>query len=747
MDHDLGTVTTTNVRSGLASDVANNDIVDATWLHQQFLSFLQLFHGPSGDFSYLVQLRRNVSLGQHFVEVNLSHLIQFSEPLGHALVTAPTRSLPSLERAATELCSTLQLFPSSSVIREVQVQLIWHTTPVSLRNLAKEEIAKLVCVSGIVVKSSSTHVRCVKATIQCTSCRSKTTISGGAVSELPAQCHENGMVTGNRQRCRPYPYVLLPDQCSFEDQQSIKLQELPEEVPTGELPRHATVVVDRYLVDRIAPGARVIVIAVVSVQEKKSREADKARGAGRIAGLRAQFLRGVGVITAGDLTGINETTTPGKTHDRLHRSWNPADEARFKTFARAGNVYDRISRAIDPAVFGLVDQKKAIACLLFGGNRKLLDGNYLRGDMNVLFVGDPSTAKSQLLKFTERVAPIGIYTSGKGSSAAGLTAAVVGGGNGEFWLEAGSMVLADGGVVCIDEFDKMREQDQVAIHEAMEQQTISLAKANLTTMLNSRTSVLAAANPSLGSYDPTKSNEDQMDFQSSILSRFDLIFRVLDPRNEELDGTLARHVISVHKSRQSTKNAPGQPKESTAGEIPLSFITQYVSYARSTCYPRLTTAAANLLLDYFVSVRKNAREASLNSNSNTGSTAIQITPRQLESLVRISEALAKMRLDSSVKVEDAKEAMRLFAASTFDAIQSGVVEGTLSEEQNAALLQIEDAIRRRLTVGTTVQQSRLVIELHRIGFDPKMIDRAIFAMMKREELEWRKQRTLLCRLR
>ena len=194
-------------------------------------------------------------------------------------------------------------------------------------------------------------------------------------------------------------------------------------------------------------------------------------------------------------------------------------------------MYSQLAQSIDPAIYGLADQKRAIVCLLFGGTRKRQGSNYLRGDMNVLFVGDPSTAKSQLLKFTEKVAPIGIYTSGKGSSAAGLTAAVISNGNGDFVLEAGSMVLADGGVVCIDEFDKMREQDQVAIHEAMEQQTISIAKANLTTMLNSRTAVLAAANPTLGSYDPLRSNEDQMDFQGSILSRFDLIFKVIDPHN------------------------------------------------------------------------------------------------------------------------------------------------------------------------------------------------------------------------
>jgi len=189
-----------------------------------------------------------------------------------------------------------------------------------------------------------------------------------------------------------------------------------------------------------------------------------------------------------------------------------------------------------------------VACLLFGGCRKkVTDGVNLRGDINILLLGDPSTAKSQLLKFTERVAPIAVYTSGKGSSAAGLTASILKDhSSGEFQLEGGAMVLADGGVVCIDEFDKMRSQDRVAIHEAMEQQTISVAKAGITTTLNSRTSVLAAANPIYGRIDDLKSTQDQIDFQSTILSRFDCIFLIKDVRDVKHDNNMAKHIIDLH---------------------------------------------------------------------------------------------------------------------------------------------------------------------------------------------------------
>jgi DNA replication licensing factor MCM5 len=242
--------------------------------------------------------------------------------------------------------------------------------------------------------------------------------------------------------------------------------------------------------------------------------------------VRLPYIRAVGFMQEKDGDGRSTAATTAE------------DEAHFRAMGEDPELYAKIAQSICPEIFGSDDIKKAVACMLFGGSRKQLrDGMRLRGDVNVLLLGDPGTAKSQLLKRVEKLAPVAVYTSGKGSSAAGLTASVVRDASSrDFYLEAGAMVLADGGVVCIDEFDKMREEDRVAIHEAMEQQTISIAKAGITTVLNSRCSVLAAANSTFGRWDDSHDAGQNIDMQATILSRFDMIFVVKDVFSEEQDA-------------------------------------------------------------------------------------------------------------------------------------------------------------------------------------------------------------------
>merc|ERR1719180_737093 len=296
-----------------------------------------------------------------------------------------------------------------------------------------------------------------------------------------------------------------------------------------------------------------------------------------------------------------QVETEGSGRSSSNMAFTQEDEEAFRMLAQKPDVYETVAKSIAPSIFGSEDIKKSIACLLFGGSRKRLpDGLTRRGDINVLLLGDPGTAKSQLLKFVERVSPVSVYTSGKGSSAAGLTASVMRDPSSRnFVVEAGAMVLADGGVVCIDEFDKMREDDRVAIHEAMEQQTISIAKAGITTTLNSRCSILAAANSVFGRWEDTKA-EENIDFMPTILSRFDTIFIVKDEHDETRDMTLARHVMQVHMNAAADNAAEG--------ELALAFLKKYIGYCRARCGPRLTEEAAEKLKNRYVLMRNSSRE-------------------------------------------------------------------------------------------------------------------------------------------
>lgn len=382
--------------------------------------------------------------------------------------------------------------------------------------------------------------------------------------------------------------------------------------------------------------------------------------------------------------------------------------------------------------------KKAVACLLFGGTRKHLpDGVKLRGDINVLLLGDPSTAKSQFLKFVEKTSPIAVYTSGKGSSAAGLTASVIRDNSSrEFYLEGGAMVLADGGVVCIDEFDKMRPEDRVAIHEAMEQQTISIAKAGITTVLNSRTSVLAAANPPSGRYDDLKTAQDNIDLQTTILSRFDLIFIVKDIRMFSQDKTIADHVIKLHAYAGTTNDVTKTSKE-------YNWLKRYIQYCRTECHPCLTESAAKTLQESYVKIRQDMRKQ---SNETGAATAIPITVRQLEAIIRLSEALARMSLNHVADDHHVMEAIRLFTISTMDAAKSGVNQHiNLTPEMANEIKQAETMIKRRMGIGSHISERRLVDELSRMGINESIVRRALVIMHQRDEVEYKRERRIIVR--
>ena len=466
--------------------------------------------------------------------------------------------------SALKRCTHRIVYPSIRDIEIPEHQLLINSAAgdISIRDLNAVTIARLVRVPGIIIGASVLSSKATALHLQCRSCHHSKVlpVAGGFTGvSLPRVCDREKMP--GEDRCPLDPYVVVHEKCQFVDQQIIKLQEAPDQVPVGELPRHVLISTDRYLTNRVVPGSRCMVTGIFSIYQNKQSKGSSTASA---VAIRTPYLRAVGIHSDVDHTAKGNAI------------FSEEEEQEFLEMSRRPDLYNVFANCIAPSIYGNADIKKAIACLLLGGSKKILpDGMKLRGDINVLLLGDPGTAKSQLLKFVEKVAPIAIYTSGKGSSAAGLTASVQRDHTTrEFYLEGGAMVLADGGVVCIDEFDKMRDEDRVAIHEAMEQQTISIAKAGITTVLNARTSVLAAANPIFGRYDDLKTPGENIDFQTTILSRFDMIFIVKDEHERGKDERIAKHVMGIHMGGRGIE-------EQAEAEIPVDKMKRYISYCKS----------------------------------------------------------------------------------------------------------------------------------------------------------------------
>ncbi|KAH6573954.1 hypothetical protein BASA60_005767 [Batrachochytrium salamandrivorans] len=697
-------------------------------VERKLVDFLRSYR-QENVFIYREQLRQNLIIKQYFLEIDLAHLMNYNEELANNFKDKPKEHIALLEKAAVTLALQTNLLDVNSMHQACQVMIISRANPLPIRDLDTPYISKMVRIPGIIISSNNPQSKATMLHIMCRSCRHvrHLQLSGGLTGvRLPRICDSEPDTTGDKAKCPIDPYMIVHDKSKFVDQQTLKLQECPSMVPVGELPRHLLMTVDRYLTGMVSPGMRVTATGIFTTFDQQVSQKQKG---GSAAALRTPYLQVIGFELDADGGGNNV------------RSFTSQEEEEFLAMSRRPNLYQEFTSSIAPQIYGSEDIKRAIACLLFGGSRKFLpDGMKLRGDVNVLMLGDPGTAKSQLLKFVQKVAPIAVYTSGKGSSAAGLTASVIRDAQSrEFRLEAGAMVLADGGVVCIDEFDKMREEDRVAIHEAMEQQTISIAKAGITTILNSRTSVLAAANPVFGRYDDMKTPGENIDFQTTILSRFDLIFIIRDEHNEERDSTIARHVVGVHTNSMQR----GAPE----GEFDIQKMRSYIGYCKSKCAARLSKEAAEKLSSYFVEMRQRVRTMDADAASSKTKSAIPITIRQLEAIIRVAESLAKMALSPVATEMHVDEAIRLFNHSTMSAIQSGMVEGFSRGKFSEEVERIEDMIRRRFAIGSSMSERRLKEELLKQDFSQASIDKAVFKLMQKEVLVYEERRTKVRRIR
>ena len=608
---------------------------------EQVKEFLTQFKDKSGAYKYVEEIDQMMAKKIQYLVVDYNDLVSHPE-IESVFNTDPDEILSAFANAIKNILK--ERFPqyAEKVQYDVRVRIANYPAQRSLREINAEIIGKMTSVSGMVVRSSEIKPLAKELVYLCPEGHPTTvTHEKGLEFNEPLKC-SNG-------KCTHKDLELNPEKSRFIDFQMVRLQELPEDLPPGQLPHYVDVTVLQDLVDNARPGDRVILTGIVRIEQEHIPSMRGKSGIYRlrIQGNNIEFLGGRGTKTS-------------RSTEREEIS--PDEEKIIKSLGKNPDIYDRLVASFAPHISGQDLIKEAILLLIVGSTQRVLaDGAKIRGDINIFLVGDPGTAKSEMLKFCARIAPRGLYTSGRGSTAAGLTAAVVRDKIGIMMLEAGAVVLGDQGLVCIDEFDKMKPEDRSALHEVMEQQSASIAKGGIVATLNARTSILAAANPMYGKYDPFKNITENVNLPIPLLTRFDLIFVVRDVPSKEKDTRIAKHILNLHKSSISD----------TKSLIDVDILTKYLSYAKKID-PILTKEAEDKILDYYMKMRNVESEG-----------MITVTPRQLEGLIRLSTARARLLMKNQVDAEDAERAIFLMESMLQDAgvdvntgqVDLGVLQG------------------------------------------------------------------------
>lgn len=646
--------------------------------------------------NYMEELASVVNLGHTSFLVDFCELDRYDPVLSDYLIDNPRRILEIFTKAIKNI----------QIAEDAEFILRFFNMPkdrfVRIRDIRSKHLSKLITIDGLVRQTSDVRPVATLAIFECPACGTQMEImQNEQTMKEPSMCS-----CGRKGRFKLLSKKLV-------DTQRLVIEESPENIAGESQPRRISVFLTEDLVEpkiekKTSPGSRVAIIGVL-------REIPITEKGG------AKTTRFDLVIDANNI----ETTQ----HEYEEIDVSPEDLKLIKELAADPKVFEKLSKSIAPSIFGYEGIKESIVLQLFGGVRtNRPDQTSVRGDIHILLVGDPGVAKSQMLKYISSVSPKARYVSGKGTSGAGITASVV---KDEFlrgWsLEAGALVLANKGICCVDEIDKMDKDDRVAMHEAMEQQTITIAKANIHSTLHAETTILAAANPKLGRFDPYQSLGAQIDMPPTLISRFDLIFPIRDLPNKIKDEKLATHILEAFRNPEDL-----QP------EIVPDLMRKYIAYAKQNCKPRISREAISTIKEFFVTLR-NKRSGDMDESVQP----IPISARQLEAMVRLAYASARVRLSESVTKDDAERSIRLLKlclsqvgvdTETGELDIDRIVTGITSTQRNR-IITVRELIRELEGLhGSNIPIADLVDSAKSKGIEESKIEEIIESMKRDGEI-------------
>ncbi|XP_053737084.1 DNA replication licensing factor MCM3 [Synchiropus splendidus] len=650
------------------------DVADDREMREAQRDYLDFLDDDQDQGVYQSKVRDMISENKSRLIVNINDLRRRNEGRAAKLMNSAFEELLAFQRALKDLVASVDATYAKQYEEFfIGLEGSFGTKHVTPRTLTSRLLGSIVCVEGIITKCSLVRPKVVRSVHYCPATKKTMERKYTDMTSLDAFPSSAIYPTKDEEN---NPLETEFGLSIYKDHQTITVQEMPEKAPAGQLPRSVDIILDNDLVDLVKPGDRVQVIGTYRC----------------LPGKKGGFTSGTfrTIMIACHVKQMSKEVSPNFSAD---------DIAKIRNFSRLRSidVFDQLARSLAPSIHGHEYIKKAILCMLLGGVEKVLDnGSRIRGDINVLLIGDPSVAKSQLLRYVLHTAPRAIPTTGRGSSGVGLTAAVTTDQEtGERRLEAGAMVLADRGVVCIDEFDKMSDMDRTAIHEVMEQGRVTIAKAGIHARLNARCSVLAAANPVYGRYDQYKTPMENIGLQDSLLSRFDLLFIMLDQMDAEQDREISDHVLRMHRYRDPREQegaamALGGTVDVLATEDPdvieeeqeelqiyekhnnllhgskkkkekivsKEFMRKYIHIAKSVT-PVLTEEAANHIAEEYSRLRSQEQMGSDVARTSP------VTARTLETLIRLSTAHAKARMSKAVELQDSEVAVELVQFAYF----------------------------------------------------------------------------------